>query len=46
MILPGRNEGDVEEIPEYERADVEFFYADKVGDALAVALEGDLKGRN
>ena len=45
VILPGRNEGDVEEIPEYERAEVEFFYADKVGDALAVALEGNLKGK-
>jgi ATP-dependent Lon protease len=43
VILPGRNEGDVEEIPEHERADVEFRYADKVGDALAVALEGTLK---
>ncbi len=43
VILPSRNEGDVEEIPEDERAVVEFRYADKVGDALAVALEGNLK---
>ena len=43
VILPGRNEGDVEEIPEDERAVVEFRYAEKVGDALAVALEGNLK---
>ncbi len=39
VILPGRNEGDVEEIPEHERAGIEFRYADKVGDALAIALE-------
>ncbi|HMT05829.1 MAG TPA: endopeptidase La [Solirubrobacterales bacterium] len=44
IILPSRNEGDVEEIPEHERADVEFRYAEKVGDALAVALEGNLRG--
>ena len=43
VILPGRNEGDVEEIPEEERAVVEFRYADKVGEALAVALEGNLR---
>jgi ATP-dependent Lon protease len=43
VILPSRNEGDVEEIPAHERAVVEFRYADKVGDALAVALEGNLK---
>ena len=42
IILPSRNEGDVDEIPEHERADVEFRYAEKVGDALAVALEGNL----
>ena len=39
VILPGRNEGDVEEIPEHERAEIEFRYADKVGDALKIALE-------
>ena len=41
VILPSRNEGDVEEIPDHERAEVEFRYADKVGDALAIALEGN-----
>ena len=39
VILPSRNEGDVEEIPEYERADIEFRYAGKVSDALEIALE-------
>ena len=43
VILPSRNEGDVEEIPEDERAVVEFRYAEKVGDALAVALDGNLR---
>ena len=44
VVLPGRNEGDVEEIPAHERADIEFRYADKVDEALAVALEGKLRG--
>ncbi|MBK5231732.1 MAG: endopeptidase La [Thermoleophilia bacterium] len=39
VILPSRNEGDVEEIPEHERADIEFRYASKVGEALEIALE-------
>jgi ATP-dependent Lon protease len=39
VILPNRNEGDVEEIPEHERTGVKFEYAGKVSDALAVALE-------
>jgi ATP-dependent Lon protease len=39
VILPSRNEGDVDEIPEHERADIEFRYAGKVSDALEVALE-------
>ena len=38
VLAPGRNKGDVEEIPEHERADVVFTYADVVGDALEVAL--------
>ncbi|MCB0827612.1 MAG: endopeptidase La [Solirubrobacterales bacterium] len=40
VILPSRNEGDVDEIPEHERAGIEFVYADQVGDALAIALDG------
>jgi len=40
VILPSRNEGDVEEIPEHERTGIRFVYADKVKDALDAALEG------
>ncbi len=39
VILPSRNEGDVDEIPEHERAGIKFTYADKVEDALTAALE-------
>ena len=38
VILPERNEGDVEEIPEHERAGLEFAYVDTVGEAVAIAL--------
>lgn len=40
VILPSRNEGDVEEIPEHERTGIRFVYASKVEDALDAALEG------
>ncbi|MGK2932091.1 MAG: endopeptidase La [Solirubrobacterales bacterium] len=39
VILPSRNEGDLEEIPDHERADLEFRYASKVSEALEIALE-------
>ena len=39
MILPDRNEGDVEEIPEGEREGLEFVFVDHVEKALDVALE-------
>ncbi|MGA7396952.1 MAG: endopeptidase La [Solirubrobacterales bacterium] len=39
VILPSRNEGDVDEIPEHERAIIEFTYAGKVSEALEIALE-------
>jgi ATP-dependent Lon protease len=38
IIVPDRNEGDVEEIPEGERKDVEFHYAEEIGQALAAAM--------
>ena len=38
VILPERNEGDVEEIPEHERAELEFAYVDTVGEAVSIAL--------
>ncbi|MGH2957507.1 MAG: S16 family serine protease, partial [Solirubrobacterales bacterium] len=39
IILPDRNEGDVEEIPEHEREALEFHYVEEIGQALQVALE-------
>ena len=38
VILPARNEGEVEEIPAHEREGVEFAYVNEVGEALEVAL--------
>jgi ATP-dependent Lon protease len=38
VIVPSRNEGDVEEIPEYERSEVEFVYVDEVSQAIDAAL--------
>ncbi len=39
VIVPGRNEGDVEEIPEHERKGLEFVYVDEIGQALDAGLE-------
>jgi ATP-dependent Lon protease len=41
VIVPDRNEGDVEEIKEEEREGLEFTFVDDIGDALQVALESD-----
>jgi ATP-dependent Lon protease len=38
VIVPARNEGDVEEIPEHELGDLEFVFVDTVSKALDVAL--------
>jgi ATP-dependent Lon protease len=43
VIVPDRNEGDVEEISEEERRGLEFVYADDIGDVLQTALEPDGK---
>ncbi|MDX6605702.1 MAG: ATP-dependent Lon protease [Solirubrobacterales bacterium] len=43
VIVPDRNEGDVEEISEQEREGLEFVYADDIGDVLKVALQTDGK---
>jgi ATP-dependent Lon protease len=43
VIVPDRNEGDVEEISEQEREGLDFVYADDIGDVLKVALEADGK---
>jgi len=37
--VPGRNEGDVEEIPEHERTDLEFVFVDEISDALNAGLD-------
>jgi len=39
VIVPDRNEGEILEIPEHERAELEFVYVEEIGDALAAALE-------
>jgi ATP-dependent Lon protease len=39
VILPARNEGDVAEIPEHERGDLDFVYIEEVREALEAALE-------
>ncbi|HSK50035.1 MAG TPA: endopeptidase La [Solirubrobacterales bacterium] len=38
VIVPGRNEGDVEEIPEQERSELEFVFVDEVAKALDAGL--------
>ena len=43
VIVPDRNEGDVEEISKQEREGLDFVYADDVGDVLKVALQTDGK---
>jgi ATP-dependent Lon protease len=39
VIVPERNEGDVEEIPERERADLEFVFVEEVSAAIDAALQ-------
>ena len=38
VIVPERNEGDVDEIPEHERSELEFVYVDEVSKAIDAAL--------
>ncbi len=38
VILPKRNEGDVAEIPEHERGELEFVYVERITEALDAAL--------
>jgi len=40
VIVPERNEGDIEEIPEHERDGLEFTFAGEVRDVLESALDG------
>jgi ATP-dependent Lon protease len=44
VIVPDRNEGDVEEISQQEREGLDFVYADDIGDVLATALEPNGRG--
>ncbi len=39
VLVPQRNEGDVDEIPEHELGELEFVYVDRVEKALEAALE-------
>jgi ATP-dependent Lon protease len=38
VLVPERNEGDVAEIPEHERSELEFVYVDEVAKAIDAAL--------
>jgi ATP-dependent Lon protease len=38
VLVPERNEGDVSEIPEHERSELEFVYVDEVSKAIEAAL--------
>ena len=42
VIAPARNEGEILEIPEHERDELEFVYAEEIGDAIAAAFGGKL----
>jgi ATP-dependent Lon protease len=39
VIVPDRNEGEILEIPEHERAELEFVYVDRIEKALDAAIE-------
>jgi ATP-dependent Lon protease len=38
VIVPERNQGDIEEIPKHERSELEFVYVDEVSKAIQEAL--------
>ena len=40
VILPSRNEGDVDEIPTHELGGLKFHYVDEIGEALEISLPG------
>jgi ATP-dependent Lon protease len=40
VIVPSRNEGEILEIPEHERAALEFVYVDSIDEALEAAMDG------
>ena len=39
VIVPKRNEGDLDDVPEQIRADIEFHIAETIDDVLSWALE-------
>jgi ATP-dependent Lon protease len=39
VIVPDRNEGEILEIPEHERAELEFIFVDRIEQALAAAID-------
>ena len=39
VIVPDRNEGEILEIPEHERAGLEFVYVDRIEKALEAAID-------
>jgi ATP-dependent Lon protease len=41
VILPKRNEGDLEDVPEQVREEITFHIADTIDDVLGWALEPD-----
>ncbi len=40
VIVPDRNQGEILEIPEHERDELEFVYVDRIEQALAAAING------
>jgi len=44
VILPKRNEQDLEDVPEAVRHQMTFHFADEVKDVIAVALAGETDG--
>jgi ATP-dependent Lon protease len=40
VLVPDRNEGDIEEIPAHERENIEFVLVSEIGEALAASLDG------
>ena len=44
VIVPSRNEGEILEIPEHERAELEFIYVDRIEAALEAAIGPAAKG--
>ncbi len=44
VIVPSRNEGEILEIPEHERAELDFIYVDRIEAALEAAIGPAAKG--